>query len=315
MDAGAASWIEVAAAVVERADGTFLLAQRPQGKVYAGWWEFPGGKCEPGEAPMAALARELHEELGITVRQAVPWITRTHVYEHGRVRLHFFRVLRWDGEPQSRESQAFAWQRLLQLTVSPVLPANGPILKALALPVFMGITQASQLGEAAFLGRLEAALEAGLRLVQVREHGMAGDRLEAFARAVVQRAHRAGALVMINGSADLAHRAGADGLHLTAGSLRSAQGRPAFEWVGASCHDRLELELAQRLGCDYALAGPVLATASHPGVEGAGFDALAQWVSLLELPVLAIGGLGPGHLEQARLCGAHGVAAIRLAWV
>jgi 8-oxo-dGTP diphosphatase len=249
------------------------------------------------------------------VRHAVPWITRTHVYEHGRVRLHFFRVLRWDGEPQSRESQAFAWQRLPQLTVSPVLPANGPILKALALPVFMGITQASQLGEAAFLGRLDAALEAGLRLVQVREHGMAGDRLEVFARAVVQRAHRAGALVMINGSADLAHRAGADGLHLTAGSLRSAQGRPAFEWVGASCHDRLELELAQRLGCDYALAGPVLATASHPGVEGAGFDALAQWVSLLELPVLAIGGLGPGHLEQARLCGAHGVAAIRLAWV
>ena len=315
MDAGTAPWIEVAAAVVERADGTFLLAQRPQGKVYAGWWEFPGGKCEPGEVPMAALARELHEELGITVRHAVPWITRTHVYEHGRVRLHFFRVLRWDGEPQSRESQAFAWQRLPQLTVSPVLPANGPILKALSLPVFMGVTQASQLGEAAFLGRLDTALDCGLRLVQVREHGMSGDRLEAFARAVVQRAHRAGALVMINGSADLVRRTGADGLHLTASALRSARARPALEWVGASCHDRVELERAQRLGCDYALAGPVLATASHPGVEGAGFDALAQWVSLLELPVLAIGGLGPGHLERARLCGAHGVAAIRAAWV
>lgn len=314
MGAGAAPWIEVAAAVVERDDGAFLLAQRPQGKVYAGWWEFPGGKCEPGEAPMAALARELHEELGIVVRQAVPWITRTHVYEHGRVRLHFFRVLRWDGEPQSRESQAFAWQRLPHPSVSPVLPANGPILKALSLPLFMGITQASQVGETAFLQRLDLALKAGLRLVQVREHGMPESRLEAFATAVVERAHLAGALVMINGPADLARRAGADGLHLSASALRSAQIRPGFEWVGASCHDRSELEMAQRLGCDYALAGPVLATASHPGVEGAGFDALTQWVSLLELPVLAIGGLGPEHLEQARLCGAHGVAAIRAAW-
>lgn len=315
MAAGTAQWIEVAAAVVEREDGAFLLAQRPQGKVYAGWWEFPGGKCEPGEAPAQALARELHEELGITVRLAVPWITRTHVYEHGRVRLHFFRVLDWEGEPQSRESQAFSWQRLPHLTVSPVLPANGPILKALSLPVFMGITQASQLGEAAFLGRLDDALESGLRLVQVREHGMRGDQLESFARAVVQRAHRAGALVMINGPAELVGRVGADGLHLTARALLSAQARPALEWVGASCHDRVELELAQRLGCDYALAGPVLATASHPGEEGVGFGTLAEWVSLLELPVLALGGLSREDLAPARQCGAHGVAAIRAAWV
>src|SRR5262249_36996900 len=87
-----AQLIEGAAAVLERADGSFLLAQRPAGKVYAGYWEFPGGKIEAGEAPDAALARELHEELGIDVASAYPWITRVYTYPHGTVRLRFFRV-------------------------------------------------------------------------------------------------------------------------------------------------------------------------------------------------------------------------------
>ena len=90
--------IEVVAAVIERPDGAFLLAQRPPGKVYAGYWEFPGGKVEPGEAAHDALARELHEELGIEVEQAYPWITREYVYPHGHVRLNFFRVRAWRGE-------------------------------------------------------------------------------------------------------------------------------------------------------------------------------------------------------------------------
>jgi 8-oxo-dGTP diphosphatase len=84
--------IEVVAAVLEQPDGTFLLAQRPTGKVYAGYWEFPGGKVEPGEAPAAALARELHEELGIEVRSAYPWLVRIYTYPHGTVRIRFYRV-------------------------------------------------------------------------------------------------------------------------------------------------------------------------------------------------------------------------------
>ena len=111
-DPDATRWIEVAAAVIERDDGTFLLAQRPAGKVYEGWWEFPGGKVEAGEPVEAALARELEEELGVHVEVAYPWITRTHRYAHGNVRLRFFRVVRWRGEPLAREGQAFSWQRL-----------------------------------------------------------------------------------------------------------------------------------------------------------------------------------------------------------
>jgi len=122
---------EVAAAVIERPDGTFLLACRPEGKPYPGYWEFPGGKIEAGEDPRAALGRELKEELGIDVRAATPWITRVYAYTHATVRLHFFRVTAWDGEPQPLEDQGIAWQRPEAPDVTPMLPANAPVLSAL----------------------------------------------------------------------------------------------------------------------------------------------------------------------------------------
>src|SRR5438552_17529712 len=124
--------IEVAAAVIQRGDGRFLLAQRPQGKVYAGYWEFPGGKVEPGEDFARALFRELHEELGIDVRAAYPWITREYVYPHGHVRLNFFRVLEWSGEPHPREDQAIAWQGAAPATGSPELAAERPVPPSLS---------------------------------------------------------------------------------------------------------------------------------------------------------------------------------------
>ena len=75
-------FVEVSAAVLQRPDGSFLLAQRPADKIWAGYWEFPGGKIEPGETPRHALVRELHEELGITVETAYPWLTRVFSYPH-----------------------------------------------------------------------------------------------------------------------------------------------------------------------------------------------------------------------------------------
>jgi 8-oxo-dGTP diphosphatase len=92
--------LDVAAAVIQRPDGAFLLARRPAGKVYAGYWEFPGGKIEAGEPAAEALARELREELGIEPRTAYPWLTREYVYPHAAVRLHFFRVTACHGDPE-----------------------------------------------------------------------------------------------------------------------------------------------------------------------------------------------------------------------
>jgi 8-oxo-dGTP diphosphatase len=309
-------WIEVAAAVIERPDGSFLLAQRPAGKVYEGWWEFPGGKVESGEAVAHALGRELVEELGVEVLSAYPWICRKFRYPHGNVRLHFFRVTQWRGEPLSREGQAFAWQTLPDLTVSPILPANGPILASLALPLVLGITPAGGHDPASrFRADLDAALTAGLRFVQVRAHDLPpGARVE-FTRTVLSQARAVGAKVVLNGTVDEAIAAGADGLHLTATALRRVETRPELPLVGASCHDADELDRAESLGLDYAVLGAVCPTASHPGGEGMGWSRFETLVAGRTLPIYAIGGLGLSDLHAARTAGAHGVACIRGAWV
>ncbi len=122
---------EVAVGVMVRPDGSYLLAQRPGGKPYAGYWEFPGGKLEPGESVEAALVRELDEELGITATAIERWRTLEHDYPHAYVRLFFCKVTAWHGVPVGREGQAFAWQQGAA-NVAPLLPATIPVVGWLA---------------------------------------------------------------------------------------------------------------------------------------------------------------------------------------
>jgi 8-oxo-dGTP diphosphatase len=122
--------VDVAVGVLMQ-DETFLLTSRPEGKVYAGYWEFPGGKLESGESVEQALRRELQEELGITIGQAQVWKTQMVDYPHALVRLHFCKVWEWQGELQMREAQSHAWQTL-PVAVVPVLPGTIPVLSWLA---------------------------------------------------------------------------------------------------------------------------------------------------------------------------------------
>lgn len=307
--------VAVAAGVIVRPDGSFLLGQRAPDTFYPGYWEFPGGKVEAGESPAAALVRELDEELGIRVKVLHPWLVREHRYEHAHVRLHFFEVAEWEGEVNDHVHSALSWQHAERLVVGPMLPANGPILKALRLPRFMGITRAAQVGVAAQLAQLDAALARGLKLVQVREPDMDSGQLTAFAREVVARARRYEAtIVVVNGDPDVAVAARADGLHLSAQRLSALGARPDLPWVGASCHLREELEQVAALGLDYALLGAVRPTPTHPERAGLGWEQFAELVRELPLPVLALGGLAAADTEQARRSGAHGIAAIRAAW-
>lgn len=292
--------VDVAAAVILRGDGAYLLARRPEGKVYAGWWEFPGGKVEAGEAPAAALVRELQEELGILVRRAHPWITRVFAYEHATVRLHFFRVTAWEGEPHPREGQAIAWQRRGEAALEPMLPANAPVLAALALPSEYAIT-----GEDTGIAQVEARLAQGLRLLRLRG---APARDPRFVAEVRRRAAAAGARVLGPPGSGL------DGEHHDAASLARLAGRPPVPLCGASVHTRAELDRATALGFDFAVLGPVLPTATHPGASTLGWDGFAAMVSGASLPVYAIGGLSAGDLARAMEAGAHGLAMIRGSW-
>ena len=123
--------VDVAVGVLLQADGHFLLTSRPEGKVYAGYWEFPGGKLEAGESVEQALRRELQEELGITIGAAQVWKTQMVDYPHALVRLHFCKVWDWQGELQMREAQSHAWQSL-PVAVTPVLPGTVLVLTWLA---------------------------------------------------------------------------------------------------------------------------------------------------------------------------------------
>ena len=135
--------VDVAVGVLINPQGEFLLTSRPAGKVFAGYWEFPGGKLEAGESVEAALARELHEELGIVIGPAHRWQVTLMDYPHARVRLHFCKVYEWSGEFEMRERQAMAWQTL-PVGVAPVLPGTVPVLKWFAAERgFIGPTHAS----------------------------------------------------------------------------------------------------------------------------------------------------------------------------
>ncbi len=304
----------VAAAVILRPDGQVLLAQRPPGKAYAGYWEFPGGKLEPGETPRAALDRELYEELGIVVRDAAPWFVQRYAYEHAHVELHFFRVFAFDGEPVGHDGQAFRWQVPGRYDVAPLLPANTRVLAALELPAVYGITCAEDIGEDAFLRRAERAFAGGLRLAVVREKAWPRARLDAFVARLKPLADAAGARLLLNGAEDDARALGLAGVHWTAAALMAARTRPQDLVVAASCHAAAELAHAGALGVDCAMLGPVHATPTHPDAVPLGWDGFARVVEGCTLPVYARGGLGLADLATARRHGAHGVALRRAAW-
>ena len=306
--------IHAAVAVLRRADGQVLLAERPAGKPWAGWWEFPGGKIEAGETPHAALQRELEEELGIREVVAYPWVTRGFAYPERTVKLHFFVVRDWRETPHGREGQRLSWQAPAALTVGPLLPANAPILAALQLPEVYAITNMAELGEQAFFERLPQALAQGLRLIQVREKALSRDALKAFAARVLAAARPYGARVLVNADVELAREAGADGVHLSSAVLMQMKERPSGLLCAASCHDRQELEQAAALALDFALLSPVLPTRSHPAAPALGWPQFARLAADYPLPVYALGGLRTTDLEIAWQHGAHGVAMQRGAW-
>jgi 8-oxo-dGTP diphosphatase len=308
--------IEVSAGILLRsaADGAeYLLARRPPDKVYAGYWEFPGGKVEPGESFHGALVRELAEELGIAVTAATPWLCREFTYPHARVRLKFFRITGWRGEIDGLEHTALAWTRVGETPVAaPILPANGPILRALALPETYAITHAAENGVDAELERLRRALARGVRLVQLRDKTLPAVERRRFAeKAMALAAAVPGALLLVGDDEALALEVGAHGIHLSSARLGRASCRPEFTWVAASCHGPDDLERAESLGIDFVVLGPVLPTPSHPESPGIGWNVFAPWVERAAIPVFALGGLRADSMATAQAHGAHGIAMLR----
>lgn len=306
--------VDAAVAVLVRADGRVLLGRRPEGKPWAGWWEFPGGKIEDGEGALHGLQRELDEELGTQATEVYPWLTRSFDYPEKTVNLHFFMVRGWTVKPHGREGQELSWQDPAALTVGPMLPANEPILAALMLPPVYAITNLGETGEQEFLTQLQQALKQGLKLIQVREKQLARDALYRFAGTVLELARPHGARVLINSNVGLARELGANGVHLSSSQLMALRAKPEGLLCAASCHSAAELAQAEKLGLDFVVLGPVLPTRSHPEAVSMGWENFAQLAENRALPVYALGGLQLKDMETAWKAGAHGIAMQRGVW-
>jgi len=309
----------VAVGVLRRADGTVLLNQRPAGKQWAGWWELPGGKFEPGESAQQALARELHEELGITVTQATPWVQYVHEYEQFYAHLHFYRVTAWEGTPTGLEQQTLAWVKPQHPDVSPLLPAVGSPLRWMQLPIQYLITSIDDTSHLpAFLQRLERTLCSGESwLVQFREPAWQArsapgytDLYHAFTQ-VLACCQRHKVPCLINSTHPQDWWSEASGVHLRATDARTTSTRPHDGLVGVSAHDASELAQARRLQANFAVLGHVLDTPSHAHAPAMGWAAFRQHLHEAGLPVYAVGGQSLETLQTAQAHGAHGVAGMR----
>jgi len=294
--------LEVAVGVVFRADGAVLLGQRIPGKPYAGWWEFPGGKLEAGETVAQALARELHEELGLEVRASDPWVVREFTYPHARVRLHFRRVTSFSGEPRSREGQAFAWLHPGEIDVAPLLPATVPVIAWLRLPPEVLRSAAAALGEEAFVRALQRRLVTRRpAMLLLDEPALPAPRFDRLFHRVLPlcRAHGVPLLVGPSHPASFARAAG--GLLLP--GPEAGPERARLRVAGALVRDREGIARAAAAGLDFAL------------LEGCPPAAWAQALDRAALPVyVAADGAGTGAEESARAAGAHGVAPGPAVW-
>jgi 8-oxo-dGTP diphosphatase len=294
-----------------------LVAQRPAGKHLAGFWEFPGGKSDPGETPLDALRRELAEELGIRVETAEPLIAVPWTYPGKQIVLDAWIVTAYAGDAYAREHEALRWVDPAELATLPMPPADGPIVTALRLPDRYLITPPLPPGETnVVLDGIERACRAGIRLIQLRQPAWLRNDIDAIAPDAHAICARHGASLLVNGDIDIAMRHGLDGVHVPARIARTLDARPLPPgmWFAVSCHDETELAHAARIGADFVTLAPVAPTPSHPDATPLGWPRFAKLAAASPLPVYALGGLEVADIATARRSGGQGIAAIRALW-
>jgi 8-oxo-dGTP diphosphatase len=307
--------VDVVAGVIRDKAGRILLARRTEGRDLAGLWEFPGGKREADETSEGALARELHEELGIDIECGAPLIAVPQRYPHKRLRLDVRHVARWTGTVKGHEGQALAWVPPHALVSYAMPPGDIPVVAALLQPDHYLVTPAPEASDNAWLERLEAALANGVRRVQLRAPHCPPARWHRLAEAAVDACRRHGAEVLVNGDVALAQALDI-GVHLRAAQLAELGARPWREGprIAASCHSLEDIRRAEALACDFVVLGAVKETPTHPGVAAIGWEGFAVLREETALPMYAIGGLQVSDLAEARAHGAQGIAAIRGLW-
>ena len=317
--------IKVAAGVIIDTRGRVLVARRPLGKHQGGLWEFPGGKIETGESTLAALARELEEEVGIHITSSESLICIRHAYPDKNVCLDVLRVTEFSGNAWGREGQEIAWVAAEDLPKLKFPAANVAIVAAARLPRCTMITGAfdsdEEFQQRLRQGLMRQDLNHPVGMVQFRAPWLNRQDYSRLTKMAHEMCRAHNVPLLLNCSIDTFHAINSgvlycEGLHLTSTVLASLNARPIAPelWLSAACHNLHEIKLAEALGADFISLSPVQPTRSHPGQPALGWCKFAMCTEEARLPVYALGGLVSGDLEFAIKHGAQGIAAIGAYW-
>jgi len=307
--------VKVAVAVITNHKNEVLLSLRADDAHQGGLWEFPGGKVENNETVLAALKREILEELNIEIINASMFKSIQYQYPDKSVLLEILVVDSFNGDPEGAEGQQIKWQKIDKLKTSDFPLANRSIIHALQLSEKYMITGAFE-DEHEFSHKLETSLKNGIRLVQLRCKNKSLSEYEQLVKIASSLCKKYSAKLLLNTHIEMFSNSDADGLHLSSQMLNSIKTRPISDkyLLSVSCHNEIELEKAKKLKADIVLLSPVKETQSHPGVKGIGWERFKQLTLTIEAPVYALGGMSVTDLSDAKKHGAQGVAAISSFW-
>ena len=308
--------IHVAVALIIK-DQQILISLRPSDVHQGGLWEFPGGKLEDGESVDQALLRELKEELSIEIKSARPFMQIHHDYGDKKVLLDIYKVNEFSGEPRGAEGQEVKWQPVSDLKVTDFPRANRPIIYTLQLSDQYLITGRFTSPED-FTRKLERSLQQSEKVVQLRCKSIDNAMYKKLSQLAAKLCQQYKTPLLLNTSVEnfsvLSDHA--QGLHLNSGRLFDYDTRPVA-WdkiLSASCHSPAEILQAKKLQADVVLISPIKETASHPGAKGIGWEQFKQLADCFNGPAYALGGMKFADIDDARLSGGKGIAAISGFW-
>ncbi|NYE28096.1 8-oxo-dGTP diphosphatase [Rhodanobacter sp. K2T2] len=308
--------MHVMAGLMIDGEGRVLLAERPQGKHLAGFWEFPGGKLEAGELPLEALARELREELGIELQSAQPLIRVPWTYDDRRLVLDAWRVDAWLGAPQSLEGQALQWCYPAAIDPESMTPADRPILQALRLPATYAVSPADVAFDQrdVWLKRIREVFSRGVRLLLLRLPLWPVESVRELARDLLPAAQAHDVQLVLDGDIEGARMLGV-GVQLSSeqGALLSERPLPWRQLVGVSCHAASQLAKATQIQADFAtwsMGTESVAESLDASGAWTNFQSLAEEASL---PVYADGDTVAMSMDRAKSSGAQGIVTTE-AW-
>ena len=289
-----------------------LITKRTGKQFLSGYWEFPGGKVKSNEDSFSALSREFYEELGICLKSAKRLIKIHHDYPEKKLLLDVWEIYEWEGEPIGLENQEINWVDKNNLFKYKFPEANKRIIQTLYLPDIYGISESSYKNYSNLFSAVRNYFNSGLKIFQLRHSFERNSISRENIEELHEEARRNTAKLILNGVASDVEYYTVNGIHLKSKELLKYDSRPiSGDYIlGASCHNEVELERAEKLSVNYAFISPVLVTKSHPDRTPLGWSNFKRLAEQVNFPVYALGGMSFADLIKAKENGAYGVAMI-----